>query len=151
MAVRRGAGKRRHGGTPTSEVLRRRRGDRGGSMTDVTTATTALGFVGLGHMGGNMAARLLAAGHPVFGEARSREDAKALVDQGLQWRDTPREVAQDADVVFTSVPDDRALEAVASGPDGILEGLSEGKLWVDASTVSPRASRELAQHVRWRG
>jgi 3-hydroxyisobutyrate dehydrogenase-like beta-hydroxyacid dehydrogenase len=112
---------------------------------------TSIGFVGLGHMGGNMAARLLAAGHPVYGEERSREHGQALVDQGLQWRDTPREVAQAADIVFTSVPDDSALEAVASGPDGILAGLTAGKVWVDTSTVSPRASRGVAEQVQARG
>ena len=71
---------------------------------------TSIGFVGLGHMGGNMAARFLAAGYPVYGEERSREDAQHLVQEGLRWCDTPREVAEAADVVFTSVPDDRVLE-----------------------------------------
>jgi 3-hydroxyisobutyrate dehydrogenase-like beta-hydroxyacid dehydrogenase len=109
---------------------------------------TTLGFVGLGHMGGNMAARLLAAGYTVYGESLDRPDAQSLVDQGLGWRDTPREVAQAADVVFTSVPNDAVLESVASGPDGVLAGLSEGKVWVDMSTVSPRASREVAKRVQ---
>jgi 3-hydroxyisobutyrate dehydrogenase-like beta-hydroxyacid dehydrogenase len=112
---------------------------------------TMLGFVGLGHMGGNMAARFLAAGYTVFGEARHREHAQGLVDQGLGWRDTPREVAEAADVVFTSVPDDGVLESVASGPDGILAGLGAGKLWVDMSTVSPHASRAVAERVKARG
>ena len=110
-----------------------------------------IGFVGLGHMGGNMAARFLAAGYPVYGEERNREHADELVHAGLQWRDTPREVAEAADIVFTSVPDDGVLEAVASGPDGILAGLAAGKIWVDMSTVSPRASRELAERVHARG
>src|SRR5205807_8708729 len=57
---------------------------------------------------------------------------------------SPREVAEAADVVFTSVPDDAALEDVASGPDGILAGLAEGQTWVDVSTVSPQLSREMA-------
>jgi 3-hydroxyisobutyrate dehydrogenase-like beta-hydroxyacid dehydrogenase len=65
---------------------------------------TAVGFIGLGHMGGNMAARFLAAGYAVYGEARSRERAQGLVDQGLRWRDTAREIAEAADVVFTSLP-----------------------------------------------
>jgi 3-hydroxyisobutyrate dehydrogenase-like beta-hydroxyacid dehydrogenase len=95
-------------------------------------------------MGGNMAARFLAAGYPVYGEERSREHAQELIEQGLQWCDTPRAVAEAADVVFTSVPDDDALEEVASGPDGILAGLGTGKTWVDVSTVSPQVSRELA-------
>jgi 3-hydroxyisobutyrate dehydrogenase-like beta-hydroxyacid dehydrogenase len=112
---------------------------------------TMLGFVGLGHMGGNMAARLLAAGHTVYGESRHRRDAQDLEHQGLRWRDTPREIAETADVVFTSVPDDDALESIASGPDGLLAGLTEPKIWVDMSTVSPQASREIAGRVQARG
>jgi 3-hydroxyisobutyrate dehydrogenase-like beta-hydroxyacid dehydrogenase len=114
-------------------------------------ATPTVGFVGLGHMGGNMAARLLATGYDVYGEERHREHAQDLVDKGLQWRDTPREIADALDVVFTSLPDDAALEAAAAGPDGILAGLAAGKIWVDASTVSPRVSRELAERARSRG
>jgi 3-hydroxyisobutyrate dehydrogenase-like beta-hydroxyacid dehydrogenase len=111
------------------------------------TATTPLGFVGLGHMGGNMAARLLDAGYPVYGEAANKDDVEELIRAGLQWRDTPREVAQAAEIVFTSLPNDGVLEAVASGPDGILAGLAAGKIWTDMSTVSPRISRELAERV----
>jgi 3-hydroxyisobutyrate dehydrogenase-like beta-hydroxyacid dehydrogenase len=113
-----------------------------------TTTATKIGFVGLGSMGGNMAARFLAAGHPVYGEERSQQHADELVQKGLQWRDTPREVAEAADIVFSSVPDDGVLEAVASGPDGILAGLTAEKIWVDVSTVSPAASRELPERVR---
>ena len=109
---------------------------------------TRIGFIGLGRMGGNMADRLLAAGYPIYGEERTRADAQGLVQRGLQWRDTPREVAEAADVVFTSLPDDGVLEVVASGPDGLLAGLAAGKIWVDVSTVSPRASRELAARAR---
>jgi 3-hydroxyisobutyrate dehydrogenase len=112
-----------------------------------TTTAKKIGFVGLGHMGGSMAARFLAAGYPVYGEEQHRAHAQGLIDDGLQWRDTPREVAENADILFTSLPDDGVLEAVASGPDGILAGLAAGKIWVDMSTVSPRASRELAERV----
>jgi 3-hydroxyisobutyrate dehydrogenase-like beta-hydroxyacid dehydrogenase len=115
------------------------------------TTATRIGFVGLGHMGGTMAARFLSAGYPVYGEERNRAHAQALVRDGLQWRDTPREIAEAADILFTSLPDDGVLEAVASGPDGILAGLAAGKIWVDVSTVSPRASRELAERVRTLG
>jgi 3-hydroxyisobutyrate dehydrogenase len=107
-----------------------------------------IGFVGLGHMGGNMAARLLAAGYSVYGEERNREGAQWLVDQGLRWLDTPREIAEAADVVLTSLPSDDVVESVASGADGVLAGLGAGKLWVDLSTVSPRVSRERAARVR---
>jgi 3-hydroxyisobutyrate dehydrogenase-like beta-hydroxyacid dehydrogenase len=113
-----------------------------------TTTATKIGFVGLGNMGGNMAARFLAAGYPVYGEEEHRAQADVLVHDGLQWRDTPREVAEAADIVLTSVPDDGVLELVASGPDGILAGLTATKIWVDMSTVSPAVSRKLAERVR---
>jgi len=117
----------------------------------ISTATTEIGFVGLGHMGGNMATRFLAAGYTVHGESRDPLHAQDLVHEGLNWLDTPREVAEAADVLFTSLPDDHTLESVASGPDGILGGLATQKIWVDMSTVSPRASRELAKRVQARG
>jgi 3-hydroxyisobutyrate dehydrogenase-like beta-hydroxyacid dehydrogenase len=117
----------------------------------MATRSTSVGFVGLGHMGGNMAARFLAAGYPVYGEAQSREHAQDLIDRGLQWRDTPRQVAEAADVVFTSLPDYSVLEQVASQQDGILVGLAAGKTWVDMSTVSPHASVEIAARVREAG
>jgi 3-hydroxyisobutyrate dehydrogenase-like beta-hydroxyacid dehydrogenase len=117
----------------------------------MATTTTKIGFVGLGHMGGNMAARFLAAGYTVYGESRDRREAEELVHEGLQWRDTPRDVAEAADVLITSLPNDAILESVASGPDGILAGLTEAKIWIDMSTVSPRASREVAKLVQDKG
>ena len=66
---------------------------------------------------------------------------------GLIWRDTPREVAAAADVVFSMITDDAALAAITAGPDGILAGLRPGALYIDMSTVSPGASRELSKRV----
>ncbi|MGP8000721.1 MAG: NAD(P)-dependent oxidoreductase [Streptosporangiaceae bacterium] len=111
---------------------------------------TRIGFVGLGSMGAPMAGRLLE-GNQVSGTNRTRTKAEALVWQGLIWRDTPREVAAAADVVFSMVTDDRALAAITAGPDGILAGLRPGSVYVDMSTVRPRASRELASQVRAAG
>jgi 3-hydroxyisobutyrate dehydrogenase len=112
---------------------------------------TSVGFVGLGNMGGNMAARLLAAGHSVSGWQRNREHAEHLIEQGLAWRETPRAVAEGAEVVVTSLPDDAVLDAVATAVDGILAGLSEDAVWMDMSTVGPHKSRELAARVRSQG
>ena len=117
----------------------------------MSAITRKIGFVGLGRMGGAMALRLLGAGYPVAGTARTREHAEPLLANGLQWRETPRAVAEAADVVLTSIPDDDALEAIASGPDGILAGLAPQAIWLEMSTVSPRASRALAPRVRERG
>jgi 3-hydroxyisobutyrate dehydrogenase-like beta-hydroxyacid dehydrogenase len=120
-------------------------------MAANTATTTSIGFVGLGNMGGTMAARFLDAGYIVYGEAQSHAHAQSLVHDGMRWRDTPRQVAEAADVVFTSLPDDDVLETVAAGPDGILAGLAANQIWVDMSTVSPGVSRELAQRVRAQG
>jgi 3-hydroxyisobutyrate dehydrogenase-like beta-hydroxyacid dehydrogenase len=111
---------------------------------------TAIGFVGLGSMGAPLAGRLLG-DHQVFGTNRTRSRADALIERGLVWRDTPREVAAAADVVISMVTDDNALAAITSGPDGILAGLRPGSVYVDMSTVSPQASRELAERVRAAG
>jgi 3-hydroxyisobutyrate dehydrogenase-like beta-hydroxyacid dehydrogenase len=112
---------------------------------------TTIGFVGLGAMGGRMAGRLVAAGHEVYGTNRTASRAAGLVERGMRWRDTPREVAEVASVVFSMVADDTALEAITAGPDGILAGLGPSKIYVDMSTVSPQTSQELAERVRSRG
>lgn len=112
-----------------------------------------IGIVGLGSMGAPIANRLLdlPGGSEVYGTNRTKAKAAPLVARGLRWRDTPREVAAAADVVFSMVTDDDALDAITSGPDGILAGLRPGTVYVDMSTVSPRASRELADRVRAAG
>jgi 3-hydroxyisobutyrate dehydrogenase-like beta-hydroxyacid dehydrogenase len=113
----------------------------------MSMTTTKIGFVGLGHMGGNMAGRLVHAGYQVYGSGRSQDRHRPLLRDGLQWRETPRDVAMAADMVITSLPDDEVLDEVASGPDGMLAGLTPGKIWIDMSTVSPGASRRLAARV----
>lgn len=120
-------------------------------MTATPEKSPAIGFVGLGHMGGNMAARYLTIGYPVHGHSRRRATAQHLLENGLTWHDTPRKLAEAVDIVFTSLPDDAALEEVASGSGGILAGLQPGKTWVDMSTVTPSASRALAERTRGTG
>src|SRR5919198_1495436 len=110
-----------------------------------------LAYIGLGTMGGRMAARLLSKGHAVTGYNRTRAKAEWLVDKGARLADTPRAAAADADAIFVMVTDSTALEAVAGGPDGLLAGLAPGKLLIDMSTVSPAASRAVAARVRERG
>ena len=110
-----------------------------------------IGFVGLGAMGSRMAGRLVASRHEVYGTNRTAAKAAPLIARGLRWRDTPREVARSAAVIFSMIRDDAALAAIASGPDGILAGLAPGKIWIDISTVSPGAARALADRVERAG
>jgi 3-hydroxyisobutyrate dehydrogenase-like beta-hydroxyacid dehydrogenase len=98
-------------------------------------------------MGGRIAKRLMDAGHSVTGTNRTRSKAEWLLESGMRWADTPREVSQAADVVFSMVTDTDALHAITGGPDGIVAGLSPGKVYVDMSSISPAASRALARTV----
>jgi 3-hydroxyisobutyrate dehydrogenase-like beta-hydroxyacid dehydrogenase len=106
-----------------------------------------IGYVGLGVMGGGVARRLLEAGHEVIGHNRTRSKAEPLIAAGMRFADTPREAAEQSDVVFSMVTNTQALAAVSEGPDGILAGLGPGKVYVDMSTVSSAASRDLAERV----
>jgi 3-hydroxyisobutyrate dehydrogenase-like beta-hydroxyacid dehydrogenase len=110
-----------------------------------------LGYVGLGAMGGLMAERLMSRGHAVTGYNRTKAKALPLIAKGLQWAESPRQVAEAAEAVFVMVTNSAALEAVANGPDGLLAGLGAGKLLIDMSTVSPAVSRTLAARVRDQG
>ncbi|GCF11322.1 NAD(P)-dependent oxidoreductase [Dictyobacter arantiisoli] len=110
-----------------------------------------VGFVGLGEMGGRIAQRLLAAGHTVTGYNRTQSKAQWLLDAGMLWADSPFDVAQAGDIVFTMVSHTAALQEVTGGPNGILAGLTPGKVYVDMSTVSPTFSQALAEQVAAKG
>src|SRR5215475_3848075 len=110
-----------------------------------------LGFVGLGVMGSRMVQRLLAAGHAVTGYNRTKSKAQWLLDAGMKWADSPRAAAALSDVVFSMIANNNALRAVTEGNDGIVAGLSLGKIYIEMSTVSPAAIRELATQVEAKG
>jgi 3-hydroxyisobutyrate dehydrogenase-like beta-hydroxyacid dehydrogenase len=103
-----------------------------------------IGFVGLGAMGQLIVPRLMAGGHSVTGWNRSRDKAAKLIESGMRWADSPRAVAAASNIVFSIVTDAEAVKAVALGPDGILAGLAKGGIYIDMSTISPDASREVA-------
>lgn len=102
------------------------------------------GFVGLGAMGQGMARSLLAAGHEVTVWNRTRERTEPLAKAGAAVARTPAEAAK-AGVVFTMVAEDRALDAVVSGPEGVLAGLPQGGIHVSASTIGLDTAERLAR------
>jgi 3-hydroxyisobutyrate dehydrogenase-like beta-hydroxyacid dehydrogenase len=110
-----------------------------------------LGFVGLGAMGGAIVARLLDAGHEVTGWNRTREKAAPLVERGMAWGATPREVAAASEVVLSMVTDGKAVESVVRGDDGIAAGLGAGGVLVEMSTIAPAVSSALAAELAARG
>lgn len=107
-----------------------------------------LGYVGLGEMGSGMVTRLLAAGHTVTGYNRTKSKADPLVEMGMKWANSPREVTEAADIVFSMVTNTKAVQAITQGPDGILAGLTPDKIYVDMSTMSPEYSKKLANQVK---
>jgi 3-hydroxyisobutyrate dehydrogenase-like beta-hydroxyacid dehydrogenase len=110
-----------------------------------------IGFAGLGAMGAGIAQRLLDAGYEVVGWNRTKAKAQPLIDAGMGWADTPRELAASVDVLFTMLTNTAAIEATAGGDDGVLAGLREGAVWADISTIAPDASVAMAERVRERG
>ena len=110
-----------------------------------------VGFIGLGVMGGHMVERLLGKGHAVTGYNRTRAKSEWLIKKGMSWAESPRAVALSSDYVFAMVTNSAAIHAVSEGPDGIVAGLSAGKVFIDMSTISPRVSRALAEKVREKG
>jgi 3-hydroxyisobutyrate dehydrogenase-like beta-hydroxyacid dehydrogenase len=110
-----------------------------------------IGFAGLGAMGAGIAQRLLDAGYEVVGWNRTKEKAQPLLDSGMGWADTPRQLAASVDVLFTMLTNTAAIEATADGADGVLAGLREGVVWADISTIAPDASVALGERVRATG
>src|SRR5207253_1744590 len=102
-------------------------------------------------MGGQMANRFLEKGHTVTGYNRTKAKAQWLIDKGMKWADSPRAVAAGTDIVLSMVTNSEALSKIADGPNGIVEGLGPGKIWIDMSTASPAMSRALAARVREKG
>ncbi len=101
------------------------------------------GFIGLGTMGGSMAYNLRSGGFDMTVHDIRTEVATRHLEAGATWADTPRQVAEASDVVFTSLPGPTEVEAVVLGEDGILQGMKKGKVYVDLSTNSPALVRRL--------
>ena len=105
-----------------------------------------LGFIGLGIMGAPMAGHLVNAGHCVFIHTRSKVP-ELLATSTAQQCASPKEVAQNADIIFTMVPDTPDVEKVLFGENGVAAGLSKGKIVVDMSSISPIATKEFAKKI----
>jgi 3-hydroxyisobutyrate dehydrogenase-like beta-hydroxyacid dehydrogenase len=102
-------------------------------------------------MGELIVPRLMAAGHEVTGWNRSRNKAEPLIAHGMHWADTPRDVAQNAEIVFSIVTDSKAVRSVALGQDGIISGIAKGAIYIDMSTIEPDESRAIAAEFKKAG
>lgn len=110
-----------------------------------------IGWIGLGNMGDPMSQNLVKAGHEVMVWNRTRAKADAVIEAGATWADSPKEVAEKADFVFTMVADGPTLHIVAFGDNGYIAGLTAGKIVVDMSTVSVAESVKVNEAVEMAG
>jgi len=110
-----------------------------------------VGFIGLGTMGASMASNLQKAGHELYVNDVRRDATASHVAAGAKWKDTPRQVGEEAEVVFTSLPGPAEVEAVAVGPDGLMHGMRQGTAYFDLSTNSPGLVRRLYATFKEKG
>ena len=110
-----------------------------------------IGFIGLGNMGGGMSANIQRAGYPMVVYDLREEVTRPLLEGGARLANSPSEVAHLSDVTFTSLPGPKEVEAVATGPEGILEGIRPGGVYVDLSSSRPTLIRQLEPVFRQKG
>ncbi|HWM77424.1 MAG TPA: NAD(P)-binding domain-containing protein, partial [Methylomirabilota bacterium] len=102
-----------------------------------------IGFIGLGNMGGPMALNLIKAGHSLIVHDVRREAAAPHLQAGAKWADSPQAVARESELILTSLPGPKEVEAVALGANGIIHGAVAGTIYADLSTGSPTVMRKL--------
>lgn len=110
-----------------------------------------IGFIGMGTMGAPMAQNLLQAGYEVTVHNRTRSKEEAVADSGASRAATPKEAAEGADIVITNVSDTPDVEAVVLGDDGAIHGMKERSVLIDVSTISPIATRQIAETLAEKG
>jgi 3-hydroxyisobutyrate dehydrogenase len=110
-----------------------------------------VGFIGTGIMGAPMAGHLLSAGHSLLVNSRTRSKAEELLSRGAKWAGTPREAAANSDFVFICVTDTPDVQKVILGKDGVIESARRGLVVVDHSTISPSATRQMAEALAAKG
>ena len=110
-----------------------------------------VGFIGLGIMGKPMAKNLMEAGYELVLYNRTLEKAEALAEDSAEVAANPREVAENSETIVTMLPDSPDVRDVVVGEGGVLEGMREGALLVDMSTISPVVTEELAEKLKERG
>jgi 3-hydroxyisobutyrate dehydrogenase-like beta-hydroxyacid dehydrogenase len=110
-----------------------------------------IGFIGLGNMGGPMALNLIKAGHTLIVHDVRREAAAPHLQQGAKWSDSPQAVARESELILTSLPGPKDVEAVALGANGIIHGAVAGTIYADLSTGSPTMMRRLHAAFKAKG
>ncbi len=120
-------------------------------MKKISPKKTTIGWIGTGVMGSSMCSHLIKKGYKTVVYNRTRRKAKSLIEQGAEWAKTPKDVAANADVIFTIVGFPNDVRQVYFGGDGILEGIQKGSLVVDMTTTEPTLAEEIYQAAKLRG
>lgn len=110
-----------------------------------------IGFIGLGNVGGKLAGSVLRNGHDLIVHDLDKSVAKDLLDAGAGWADTPQQLAAESEIIITCLPNPAASAAVLEAPDGVIAGLSEGKIWAEMSTTDAAEVKRLGQLVESAG
>lgn len=110
-----------------------------------------VGFIGLGNVGAKLAGNVLRNGFDLTVRDLDKAAAQPVLDQGAAWADSPKEMAKNCDLVITCLPSPAACAAVMEAEDGILAGLSEGKIWAEMSTTDVEEVKRLAKLVEGKG
>ena len=108
-------------------------------------------FIGLGTMGIGMSLNILKAGHEVTVHNRTRQKEEAVAKEGAKRADSPRQAAEGAEIIITMVSDTPDVEAVVLGEDGVIQGAPQGAIVIDMSTISPAATRQMAEELGKKG
>ncbi len=109
------------------------------------------GFIGLGNVGGKLAGSILRNGYDLTVRDLDLEVAQPFLEQGAKWVDSPKEMAEKCDIVITCLPSPTACSSVMEAEDGILAGLSVGKIWAEMSTTDASEVKRLADLVLSKG
>jgi 2-hydroxy-3-oxopropionate reductase len=110
-----------------------------------------VGYIGLGIMGKPMARNIMKAGFPLVVHNRSKDSVQELASEGAKAARSPKEIAEQVDIVFTNLPDSPDVELVALGKDGIIEGAKKGLIFVDNSTIKPATARYISESFKEKG
>jgi 3-hydroxyisobutyrate dehydrogenase len=122
-----------------------------GCLNLFTPENTVIGFIGTGVMGKSMDGHLLAAGYPLVVYSRTKEKAEELLEKGAKWADTPKEVAQNANIIFTIVGYPKDVEEVYFGEDGLIHNGKPGSYLIDMTTSAPSLAIRIYNAAKEKG
>ena len=106
-----------------------------------------IGFIGLGNVGFKLANSIIESGFELLINDLDKNAGKSLIEKGAKWMETPKELSKNSDISITCLPSPTVVANVLEGPDGLIEGMDPGKLWIEMSTTDDKEMQRLANLV----